>query len=159
MRYKEATGGTLPLYGHSNQRKKMPRCKICKKGNSVGNGGLKCKCKGESKMKIEIELPEIDGFEYTGEYRFPKKGDWFVYADGDVVQARVDFKGSYPRFILKPVEKWIPANLEYIQEHYKWGESVEVRVMDNVDSGWSFTNITYYDDLEWDHVEIKEVKK
>jgi len=24
----------------------MPRCAICKKSNSVGNGGLKCKCKG-----------------------------------------------------------------------------------------------------------------
>ena len=110
-------------------------------------------------MKIEIELPEIDGFEYTGEYGMPKVGDWFVYADGDVVQAKVDFKDSYPRFILKPVEKWIPANLEYIQEHYQWGEVVEVRVRDNVDSGWISTNITYYDALEWDHVEIKEVRK
>lgn len=22
----------------------MPRCKICNQGNSMGNGGLKCKC-------------------------------------------------------------------------------------------------------------------
>lgn len=27
-------------------------------------------------MKIEIDLPEIEGFEYTGEYRIPVKGEW-----------------------------------------------------------------------------------
>ena len=30
----------------------MPRCAICKKANSVGNGGLQCKCKGK-KMKLK----------------------------------------------------------------------------------------------------------
>lgn len=28
----------------------MPRCKICKKGNSIGNGGLKCCCS----LKVEV---------------------------------------------------------------------------------------------------------
>jgi DNA-binding XRE family transcriptional regulator len=28
----------------------VPRCAICKKANSVGNGGLKCKCKGKEIM-------------------------------------------------------------------------------------------------------------
>lgn len=34
----------------------MPRCKICKKGNSMGNGGLLCDCGKikESKMKIKV---------------------------------------------------------------------------------------------------------
>jgi len=38
----------------------MPRCRICKKGNSVGNGGLKCKCKGK-KMKLK-EYRKVKGF-------------------------------------------------------------------------------------------------
>jgi len=27
-------------------------------------------------MKVEIELPEIEGYEYTGEYRVPRKGEY-----------------------------------------------------------------------------------
>jgi len=29
-------------------------------------------------MKIEIELPEIEGFEYTGEYTMPKVGEYYL---------------------------------------------------------------------------------
>ena len=37
-------------------------------------------------MKIEIELPEINGYEYTGEYREPAKGDSYLDYEGkDVV--------------------------------------------------------------------------
>ena len=28
-------------------------------------------------MKIELELPEIEGFEYTGEYRIPLYGEYY----------------------------------------------------------------------------------
>jgi len=107
----------------------MPRCAICKKANSVGNGGLKCKCKGK-KMKVEIDLPEIDGFEYTGEYREPKKGEWY-YSGLCAVHAEYSIGCCLP--ILKPVEKWITPTLEYMQEHYKWGEEVEARFSDERD--------------------------
>ena len=33
-------------------------------------------------MKIEIELPEIEGFSYTGEHRVPKEEEWFIDLDG-----------------------------------------------------------------------------
>ena len=32
-------------------------------------------------MKIEIELPEIEGFEYTGEFREPVRNDWAYCAN------------------------------------------------------------------------------
>jgi hypothetical protein len=108
-------------------------------------------------MKIEIELPEIDGFEYTGEYKIPNIEDHYLDSSLNPNFAMEKICSPYP--ILKPIEKWIPANLEYIQEHYKWGEAVEVRIKDYGDDEWSFTNITYYDASEWDRIEIKEVKK
>ena len=30
-------------------------------------------------MKVELDLPEIKGFEYTGEWRDPKKGEYYMY--------------------------------------------------------------------------------
>ena len=36
-------------------------------------------------MKIEIELPELEGFEYTGEYRDTNVGDYFIQ-DGIAVK-------------------------------------------------------------------------
>lgn len=29
-------------------------------------------------MNVQIDLPDVSGFEYTGEYRVPKKGEWFL---------------------------------------------------------------------------------
>ena len=37
-------------------------------------------------MKVEIELPEIEGFEYTGAFMLPLSGEYFVYdAEGHSV--------------------------------------------------------------------------
>ena len=36
-------------------------------------------------MRIEIELPEIEGFEYTGEYRAPKLGESFLNYQGEII--------------------------------------------------------------------------
>ena len=55
-------------------------------------------------MKVEIELPEIEGYEYTGEYRNARPDDY--YASGRIaVQPRETTLYSY--FILRPVTKWI----------------------------------------------------
>lgn len=35
----------------------MPRCKICKQGNSIGNGGLMCNC-GKFSFELLCQLPE-----------------------------------------------------------------------------------------------------
>lgn len=37
----------------------MPRCKICQQGNSMGNGGLKCKCY-ELIDAIETAMKDIE---------------------------------------------------------------------------------------------------
>jgi hypothetical protein len=51
-------------------------------------------------MKIEIDLPEIEGYEYTGEYRFPKEGEKFV-SGGLGGKARAYCDMSEKRLILK----------------------------------------------------------
>jgi hypothetical protein len=84
-------------------------------------------------MKIVIDLPEIEGFEYTGEYRKIKNGDWFL--NEDLKPIRSSCTGDvFP--ILKPVEKWIVPTLEYMQENYKWGEGAEARVRDYSNDVW-----------------------
>ena len=51
-------------------------------------------------MKVEIDLPEIEGFEYTGEYRTPKAGENFVSHLGPFV-ATTTASISVARLILK----------------------------------------------------------
>ena len=51
-------------------------------------------------MKIELELPEIEGFEYTGEYRAPKKGEWF-FDSGEALMETSEDSCEYP--ILKKI--------------------------------------------------------
>ena len=33
-------------------------------------------------MKLEIDLPEIEGYEYTGEFRCPKAGEYYLDGSG-----------------------------------------------------------------------------
>jgi hypothetical protein len=114
----------------------MPRCAICKKANSVGNGGLKCKCKGK-KMKVEIDLPEIDGFQYTGEYRSVKYGERYLFYTSYMSEWKNKEESHHKFHILIPTEKWITPTLEYMQEHYKWGEEIPCRVRDYNHHEWS----------------------
>ena len=53
-------------------------------------------------MKVEIDLPEIAGCEYTGEYRQPKSGELFS-REGEMIEATVDLHSEYP--ILRKKEK------------------------------------------------------
>lgn len=86
-------------------------------------------------MKVEIDLPKIDGFEYTGEYTIPKEGEFHLSYDGKLSQCFMNgYASSY--LILKPVETWITPTLEYMQEHYKWGEEVEARFRNYEDEIW-----------------------
>ena len=45
-------------------------------------------------MKIEIELPEIEGYEYTGEYRAPKDGEYYTH-QGKVIECGMDAHSEY----------------------------------------------------------------
>ena len=51
-------------------------------------------------MKVEIDLQEIEGFEYTSEYRTPKVGEYILIA-GSVITAQ-GHTYEYP--ILKKIE-------------------------------------------------------
>jgi hypothetical protein len=46
-------------------------------------------------MKIELDLPEIEGYEYTGEYRNVKEGEAFS-EEGSAVVAMLDDDCQYP---------------------------------------------------------------
>ena len=46
-------------------------------------------------MKIELDLPEIEGYEYTGEYRKPKEDEYYK-AVRDARQAESDSSSEYP---------------------------------------------------------------
>ena len=53
-------------------------------------------------MKIEIELPEVPGYEYTGEYRAPNSDDWFLDGTGKPYQYQTsNYEGRPPFPILK----------------------------------------------------------
>jgi len=52
-------------------------------------------------MKVEVELPEIEGYEYTGEYRAPKKGEWYFF-DGELSLSYSNHKK--PQIIIRKVE-------------------------------------------------------
>lgn len=53
-------------------------------------------------MKVELELPEVPGYEYTGEYRRPEINEFF-WNSVIVVQCKYDFSFEYP--ILRVKEK------------------------------------------------------
>ena len=53
-------------------------------------------------MKVEIELPEVPGYEYTGEYRSPETGEFFGH-NGEAKQCTYHGCSEYP--ILRVKEK------------------------------------------------------
>ena len=65
-------------------------------------------------MKVEIELPEIAGYEYTGESRTPLNGEWFMF-EGEALNDR-DQTSHY--YILRKIPKPEPTLLERIEAAY-----------------------------------------
>ena len=51
-------------------------------------------------MRVEIGLPEIEGYEYTGEYRSPMYYEYWLSVEG-TISTRKDTSGPYP--ILKKI--------------------------------------------------------
>lgn len=46
-------------------------------------------------IETKIKLPKLDGYEYTGEFRPPKKGEWYVGLYGTAVHASYDYGSSF----------------------------------------------------------------
>ncbi len=53
-------------------------------------------------MKVTLDLPEIEGFEYTGEYRQAKTGEPYMILNGKVESCIGGSNSLYP--ILKKIE-------------------------------------------------------
>lgn len=68
-------------------------------------------------MKVEIELPEIEGYEYTGEYKSPRKGETFVGDSGGVCIATFNYTCEV-RHILKKVKPNLAGMLCYVWDDY-----------------------------------------
>ena len=102
-------------------------------------------------MKIEIELPEIPGFEYTGEYRPFVVGELY-YDENEVQTATWNSSSCYPIMkAIKPKEKpkiklyqWlINHNTSLAEDTFDCGYRIVVATEDHVaemctEFGWTF---------------------
>ena len=59
-------------------------------------------------MKVEIDLPEIEGYEYTGEYRCPKAGEYYLDGSGRTVSCHYGSRGDTygVRFHILRKKRW-----------------------------------------------------
>lgn len=119
-------------------------------------------------IKVKMNLPKIEGYEYTGELRVPEIGEYILDGFGSgVMEVRCTLISR--NFILKPVERWIVPTKEYIQKYYKWGDLIEARFRDYEDRDWSSSYLIYIDEIRnhpyrekhcgtfWKYCEIKAV--
>jgi len=120
-------------------------------------------------MKTELDLPEIEGFEYTGEYRKPKAGEFYLGGGKDVHECILD--GSiFSRPVMERVASWVVPTEEYLQENHKWGETVKARFRDIESDDWHVgylrviekgVDLQYFDHIGncWRYCEIWEEVK
>jgi hypothetical protein len=90
-------------------------------------------------MKVEIDLPKLDGFNYTGEFRVPKDGERYLGSSEMALTGRGI--ASAPRFILSEI-KWEPEDgesYEYITSGSLKGFSLAIR-SNNKDDDFDFTS-------------------
>jgi len=61
--------------------------------------------------KVTVDMPDLpDGWEYTGEYRLPKKGDHYFTAFRGVSKASFSFKNDNQLIVKR--KKWAPRTGE-----------------------------------------------
>ncbi len=78
-------------------------------------------------MQVDLQVEVPKGFELTGEYRAPKRGDYFLEKSDTVSQANFDFKSMW--LILRKVDTWRDATLDDLKRVMD-GETVECRYVD-----------------------------
>lgn len=67
-------------------------------------------------MKIEIEAPEFEGFEPTGEYRRSKLGD-YILGNGELIEWLTDFASESNYLIYRKVEEPEPEHRVFVKSH------------------------------------------
>ena len=61
-------------------------------------------------VDVLMKMPKIEGYEYTGEYRVPVEGEYYMDLDGNAMSAG---RGAVlKRIILRKAEVWKPLTLE-----------------------------------------------
>ena len=87
-------------------------------------------------IKVKMNLPKIEGYEYTGECRVPEIGEYILDGFGSgVMEVRCTLISR--NFILKPVERWIVPTIEYMQKYYQWGDVINARFRDYEENDWN----------------------
>ena len=84
-------------------------------------------------MKVEIDLPHIEGYYYTGEFRVPKEGERYLNYEKALSLAFGENEISYPLLERAKETKWTPTD----------GEMIWVAISDG-----SAISTTYYDFLD-----------
>ena len=95
----------------------------------------------------EFEVPE--GYELTGEFRVPRKDEYFVNSNGKLEQQWAGLIDQ-PRAILRPAPKWRPATVEDAARAIL-GATVKARGQFGVvpvPSGWEEFELVGYDRSE-----------
>ena len=101
-------------------------------------------------MKIEIELPDFEGYEYTGEHRYPLHDEWGCRGPNQDQVRNCNPRGAL--FILRKIVKE-PTLLERIEE--KWGDKLVQLLTYNDSNG--FLSIEGDEDCE-PHVLAQSIK-
>jgi len=98
-------------------------------------------------MKVEVDLPEIEGYEYTGEYREPKKGEYILgYATLTACMIKYEDSMNFNNHILKKVEPSLVGMLCEL-----WNEE-DMRIIGVVVGFDPHSSYPYETDLEeWKH--------
>jgi hypothetical protein len=100
-------------------------------------------------MKIELDLPEIEGYEYTGEYRIVEAGDYCLESTNEAVFQHPNCGktiGHYPILKKKAVKyailkgaafekeyveiKALEDAIEIIDSHYNWSADLRAATLE-----------------------------
>ena len=95
----------------------------------------------------EFEVPE--GYELTGEFRVPKKNEWFINWYDRIEKAAHDMDGQ--RVILRPAPKWRPARIEDLAKITK-DKPLKARFRDDTSNEWISGTLAGYwpvSDFPW----------
>ena len=77
-------------------------------------------------MKVEIDLPEIEGYEYTGEYRPPKDGECYLGREHTAKKATFNYDD---RHLILRHKRW---RAEKGGDYYYFDSHLEMRQTNDI---------------------------